>query len=222
MKQRPRIYYTESQKALMWERWKQCDSLQMIAQLFDRNHSSIQGILAETGGIRSAQRCRSRLALTLAEREEIFRAVVAGKSILRLSDVPFWTDLACGFNRSSDCPPRFEAISQWVRAHRVSLSEPVHLVLAQALPFRELGLYSQHRPGPPLRNCVQQPPSLLPAHFGTLAMSRLHESAARRHLLDDLSQRCIAPRQGARACRVHVQASSPAACGRPVPPEKSG
>jgi IS30 family transposase len=28
----------------MWERWKKGDSLQQIAQLFDRNHSSIQGI----------------------------------------------------------------------------------------------------------------------------------------------------------------------------------
>jgi IS30 family transposase len=81
MKQRPRIYYTDSQKALMWERWRQGDSLQKIAQLFDRNHSSVMRILAETGGIRPVQRCRSRLALTLAEREEISRAVVAGKSI---------------------------------------------------------------------------------------------------------------------------------------------
>ncbi|RFP07928.1 IS30 family transposase [Duganella sp. BJB475] len=81
MKQRPRIHYTESQKALMWERWKQGDSLQMIAQLFDRNHSSIQPILAETGGIRPAPRHRSRLALTLTEREEVSRAVVAGVSI---------------------------------------------------------------------------------------------------------------------------------------------
>ncbi|HSL02205.1 MAG TPA: IS30 family transposase [Nitrospiraceae bacterium] len=81
MKQRPRIYYTESQKALMWERWQKGESLQQIAQLFDRNHSSIQRILAETGGIRPAQRSRSRLALTLAEREEISRAVVAGRSM---------------------------------------------------------------------------------------------------------------------------------------------
>ena len=81
MKQRPRIYYTESQKALMWERWRKGESLQQIAQLFDRNHSSIQRILAETGGIRPAQRRRSRLALTLAEREEISRAVVSGHSI---------------------------------------------------------------------------------------------------------------------------------------------
>ena len=81
MKQRPRIYYTENQKALMWERWQKGDSLQQIAQLFDRNHGSIQRILAESGGIRPDPRYRSRLALTLAEREEISRAVVAGRSI---------------------------------------------------------------------------------------------------------------------------------------------
>src|SRR4030042_4255598 len=78
MKQRPRIYYTESQRALMWERWQKGDSLQQIAQLFDRYHSSIERILAESGGIRPAQRRRSRLALTLAEREEISRAVAGG------------------------------------------------------------------------------------------------------------------------------------------------
>lgn len=81
MKQRSRIYYTESQKALMWERWQKGESLQQIAQLFDRNHSSIQRILAETGGIRPPQRRRSRWALTLAEREEISRAAAAGRSI---------------------------------------------------------------------------------------------------------------------------------------------
>jgi IS30 family transposase len=81
MKRRPRIYYTESQKALMWERWQKGESLQQIAQLFDRNHSSIERILAESGGIRPRPRCRSRLALTLAEREEISRALVAGNSI---------------------------------------------------------------------------------------------------------------------------------------------
>lgn len=81
MKQRTRIYYTESQKALMWDRWQKGDSLQHIAQLFDRNHSSVQRILAEHGGIQPAQRRRSRLSLTLAEREEISRAVVAGQSI---------------------------------------------------------------------------------------------------------------------------------------------
>lgn len=81
MKQRPRIYYTDGQKALMWDRWKKGESLQQIAQLFDRNHSSVSRILAETGGIRPAQRCRSKLALSLAEREEISRALATGRSI---------------------------------------------------------------------------------------------------------------------------------------------
>jgi IS30 family transposase len=81
MKQRPRIYYTESQKALMWECWQKGESLQQITQLFDRNHSSIERILAEAGRRRPARRCRSRLALTLAEREEISRAMVAGDSM---------------------------------------------------------------------------------------------------------------------------------------------
>lgn len=81
MNRRPRILYTESQKALMWERWRKGDSLQKIAQLFDRNHSSVQRILSETGGIQPAQRHRSRLALTLPEREEISRSVVTGHSI---------------------------------------------------------------------------------------------------------------------------------------------
>jgi len=81
MKQRPRIYYTESQKALMWERWQKGDTLHQIAQLFDRHHPSIARILGETGGIRPAPRRRSRLALTSAEREEISRAVVAGHSM---------------------------------------------------------------------------------------------------------------------------------------------
>ena len=87
MKQRPRIYYTEAQKVLMWERWKKGESLQQIAQLFDRNHSSIQRILAESGGIRPAQRQRSRLALSLTEREEISRSLAAGHPIRKIAQL---------------------------------------------------------------------------------------------------------------------------------------
>ncbi len=62
----------------MWDRWQKGDSLHAIARLFDRGHSSVQRILGETGGIRPPQRRRSRLTLTLSEREEISRGVVAG------------------------------------------------------------------------------------------------------------------------------------------------
>ncbi len=81
MKQRPRIYYTETDKALMWDRWQKGESLQTIAQLFDRNHSSIAGVLSRTGGIRPPHRRRSRLALTLAEREDISRGIIAEHSV---------------------------------------------------------------------------------------------------------------------------------------------
>ena len=81
MKYPQRIYYTETDKALRWDRWQKGESLNSIARHFGRSHSSIQGILARTGGIRPAPRRRSRLALTLAEREEISRGVVAGHSI---------------------------------------------------------------------------------------------------------------------------------------------
>jgi IS30 family transposase len=52
MKQRLRIYYTETDKALIRDRWHQGESLNSIARRFGRHHSAIQGILARTGGIR--------------------------------------------------------------------------------------------------------------------------------------------------------------------------
>ena len=81
MKQRPRIYYTETDKSLMWDRWQKGESLHSIARLFDRHHSAIQGILSRTGGIRPPPRRRSRRSLSLAEREEISRGVFAGQSL---------------------------------------------------------------------------------------------------------------------------------------------
>jgi len=78
---RKRIKYTTGQKAEMWDRWQKGDSLASIARLFDRGHSTVQGILQQTGGIRPAQRTRSRLALTLGEREEVSRGIVVGQSI---------------------------------------------------------------------------------------------------------------------------------------------
>ena len=65
----------------MWDRWQQGDSLHAIARLFDRHHPSIQRILAESGGIRPEPRRRSQRTLTLAEREEISRGMVAGLSL---------------------------------------------------------------------------------------------------------------------------------------------
>ena len=81
MESRTRIRYTESQKAQMWDRWRQGESLHQIARLFDRYHTSVRGILVESGGIRPRKRLRSLRMLSLAEREEISRGMVAERSI---------------------------------------------------------------------------------------------------------------------------------------------
>ena len=81
MKQRTRIRYTDAQKGLMWDRWAKGESLRQIARLFDRHHTSVRGVLAESGGIRPPARRRSVRALSLAEREDVSRALVVGQSI---------------------------------------------------------------------------------------------------------------------------------------------
>lgn len=55
MKQRPRIYYLEAQKAQMWARWKEGWTMHQIAYLFDRGHSSIHRIIAASSGIQPPQ-----------------------------------------------------------------------------------------------------------------------------------------------------------------------
>lgn len=76
MEHRPRIYYSDAKKALMWERWRRGESLHKIATLFDRHHSSVRAVLSESGGIQPVPRRRSERVLSLAEREEISRVAV--------------------------------------------------------------------------------------------------------------------------------------------------
>ena len=76
-----RIKYSAEQKSEMWERWQRGESLCSIGRIFDRPSSSIFNQLAPTGGIRPPVQCRSRLALTLSEREEISRGLAAQQSL---------------------------------------------------------------------------------------------------------------------------------------------
>jgi len=78
---RTRIKYTAAQKAEIWDRWERGEPLTAIGRSFDRPSSSIFTMLAPTGGIRPPPRVRSRLALTLAEREEISRGLACGRSL---------------------------------------------------------------------------------------------------------------------------------------------
>ena len=86
MKRRPMRFYTEADKARMWDRWQRGDSMNEIARDLGRYHSSVRRILTLNGGVRPAPRRRSRLALTLAEREEISRGLVAGCSLRSIAE----------------------------------------------------------------------------------------------------------------------------------------
>jgi hypothetical protein len=62
MPRKPRIYYTETDKALMWDRWRKGDSLQTIAQLFDRSHGSVATIPAVIPpGVRGADSAKLQI-----------------------------------------------------------------------------------------------------------------------------------------------------------------
>lgn len=81
MKYRRRRFFTDKQKSEIWDRWQRGESMSSIGRGFDRASSSIYPLLARTGGIRPPDRSRSQLALTLAEREEISRGLIAKHSL---------------------------------------------------------------------------------------------------------------------------------------------
>ena len=83
---RTRIKYTPEQKADIWSRWEKGESLISIGRLFDRPSSSIFNMLAPTGGIRPPIRKRSKLALTLSDREDISRGIAAGLTIRSIAE----------------------------------------------------------------------------------------------------------------------------------------
>ena len=76
-----RRYVTESERQMIFDRWFKGESQYSIARSLGRGHTSIQGVLSRTGGIRPPPRKRSQRTLTLAEREEISRGIVAGRSL---------------------------------------------------------------------------------------------------------------------------------------------
>jgi IS30 family transposase len=76
-----RIGFTAAQSAELWERWKKGEGLKSIGRVFGKTSSSIFAHIRPSGGIKPAARRRSARALTLAEREEISRGLVAGRSL---------------------------------------------------------------------------------------------------------------------------------------------
>ena len=120
---RKRRYFTESECELMWDRWQAGDSLHEIARFLDRSHGTVGGQISKTGGIRPAPRTRSSRALSLADREEISRGIVAGLSLraiaAQLGRAPSTVSREISRNGGRD---RYRANqadeAAWERAHR--------------------------------------------------------------------------------------------------------
>src|SRR5258708_327417 len=69
------------QRAELWQRWKDGQSLSEIGRALCKPPGSVHTYLSVLGGIAPATRRRSELALTGREREEISRQLCAGSSM---------------------------------------------------------------------------------------------------------------------------------------------
>ena len=85
MTQGMRSRLSPTEKTDIWSRWKSGQSLHEIGRAHGKPHSSIRCLLLPRGGIPPAARRRSRLALTLAEREDISRGIASGSSIRKIA-----------------------------------------------------------------------------------------------------------------------------------------
>ena len=72
--------FTTAEKTELWDRWQRGESLKAIGRAFGKPSSSIYFQVSPHGGIRPSPRRRSRLALTLSEREEISRGIAVHRS----------------------------------------------------------------------------------------------------------------------------------------------
>ena len=87
MKRRNGRGFSAAEKTAMWDRWQGGESLKAIGRAFCKPSSSIYFQLAPYGGIRPVSRRRSKLALSLSEREEISRGIVAERSIRSMASL---------------------------------------------------------------------------------------------------------------------------------------
>ncbi len=146
MGRRKRRGFTATEKTELWDRWQRGESLKGIGRAFGKPSSSIYAHVSPRGGIRPALRCRSRLALTLSERETISRGIAAQQSTRSMarhlgrspSTVSREISRNSGYNRYRAAQAEKQA---WLRARR---SKPCKLASRPWLRetvARKLGLH---------------------------------------------------------------------------------
>jgi DNA-binding CsgD family transcriptional regulator len=63
----------------VWARWRQGESLRLIARRLGKRGPSVRAFVLQTGGVQRHPPRRGPRCLTMAEREEISRGVAAGE-----------------------------------------------------------------------------------------------------------------------------------------------
>lgn len=109
-----RRFYTPAESADMWDRWRRGEGLKAIGRAFGKSSSSIFSHLSPSGAIEPPPRRRSRLALSLAEREEISRGLVHGRSLRQI---------ACGLGRAPSTISREVARNGGTGPYRAAASD---------------------------------------------------------------------------------------------------
>jgi IS30 family transposase len=109
-----RRFYTAAESAEIWYRWRKGEGLKSIGRVLGKPSSSIFNHLSPAGGIQPPQRRRSNRALTLAEREEISRGLVSGRSLRQI---------ACGLGRAPSTVSREVARNGGIRPYRAAASD---------------------------------------------------------------------------------------------------
>jgi hypothetical protein len=68
-----------AEQAEVWARWRQGESLRLIARRLGKRGPSVRAFVLQTGGVQQHPPCRAQRCLSVAEREEISRGVAAGE-----------------------------------------------------------------------------------------------------------------------------------------------
>lgn len=127
--------FSAEEKTILWERWRQGDSISEISRALCRVVPSVRHILVTHGGISPPQRKRAARSLQLNEREVISRGLSAGHSIRAIAQTlnrsPSTLSREIRRNGGYDCYRALEADqAAWQRAHR---PKPCKLVSNKAL-----------------------------------------------------------------------------------------
>ena len=114
--------FTAAERTELWDRWQRGESLKAIGRAFGKPSSSIHFQVAPHGGIRPAPRRRSRLALTLSEREEISRGIAADQSARSMAKLlGAHSTVSREISRNGGCDRYRAALADekaWVQARR--------------------------------------------------------------------------------------------------------